>query len=70
MTTTPALRVPHKVTGGRPLSLAAPAAPATTPGTVWTEEWAVVPARGMTARGRRPVRATVKAGLLQAATIP
>jgi len=68
MTTTPAWPVPNLVTGGGPLPSAAPEAPATTPGTVRTEEWAAVPACGMPAHGRRPVRATVAAVLLRAAT--
>jgi len=68
MTTTPAWPVPNSVTVGRPLPLTAPAAPAAAPGTVWTGEWAAVPACGMTARGRRPVRKTIAAVLLQAAT--
>ena len=70
MTTTPTRPVLNSVTGGRPRPAAAPEAPVKTPGTVWTEEWAAVPGRGMTARGRRPVRPTVAAVLLPAATAP
>jgi len=70
MTTTSTRPVPNFVTGGRPLPAAVPEAPATTPWTVWTGEWAAVPARVMTARGRRPARATAAAVLLPAATAP
>jgi len=68
MTTTPARPVPNLVTGSRPMPVAAPEAHATTPGTVGRAEWAAVPARGMTARGRRPVRVTVAAILLPGET--
>jgi len=70
MTTTPAWPVPSSMTVGRPLPWTAPAAPAAAPGTVWTEEWAAVPACRMTARGRRPVTEKIAAALLQAVTTP
>ena len=70
MTTTPTWPVPKSVTGSRPMPAAAPEAPAKTPGTLWTEDWAALPARGMPARGWRPVRATVAAVLPPASTAP